>query len=266
MSPQFTKIINLTKPNNPNKPALSRYILPLILFILIGLSLAAAVWQWQRSQYHEGLLQAALQRQAQPASPINLNALTDLSQAAVMVGDAVMVSGSWLPNSTTYVSPRLHNGQQGALLVSVLAYQDTLGSPHYLAVNRGWARQAAANAAPIMPELSSAVVHLSGDIINHLPTAFELKTLAITQLGLWQNYDGAAHARLLHKSLQPYILQLSDQSADAEAGVLQRVSSKARSDEWAEKAAKNRGYMVQWLGLFIVGLVGLGVLWRKRVL
>ncbi len=181
------------------------------------------------------------------------------------VGQLLRVSGTWLPNSTTYISPRMINGVRGAYVVSVLQYRDVHGAWQYLAVHRGWAQQNQANTPPYTLDLPLSEVVLQGDVVASLPQVFDLTTPHLTQLGLWPNYRLAQHAAIVQKPLQPYVLALATDGMDSDAKVLSRTSHARDSDLLAEKSAKNRGYMVQWWGLCGVLCVGAIVLWRRRL-
>ncbi len=212
--------------------------IPALLMLLALTASAAAVWQWQRSQYH-----AALSQQVQAPQ---------------------RVTGVWLPDSTVYIAPRMMDARMGAWAVSVLQTADTKGLSSYIAVQRGWAQQIRPDAPPYLAPLSTQTVTLQGNWVNALPNAYALGQQTHAALGVWQNYDAKAHAQLLNIALAPQILVLSADSPDAERGVLRRSSAQKELNFFAEKADKNRGYAAQWLGLAIVGVGGLAWMWRGR--
>ncbi|MEY3995908.1 MAG: hypothetical protein RL344_251 [Pseudomonadota bacterium] len=242
----------------------SKLILLIIILVLISLSLYAAIWQWQRAQYHDTLLKNILTQQLDLKKIINLNTSSYLSK----VGQTVNVKGRWLPNSTTYVSPRIINGVRGSLVISIFSYINQQGDTHYIAVHRGWAVQKNANLPPDIPPLPTTTIDLKGQWANKISQSFELGPTYLNSLGLWQNYNIIAHAQLTKTTLLPYILVLSTDSPDryhTESIELKRESPQIIVSQLTEKAAKNRGYMVQWLGLFIVGCFGLILLYRQRL-
>jgi cytochrome oxidase assembly protein ShyY1 len=242
----------------------SKIILLIIILILISLSLYAAIWQWQRAQYHDTLLKNILTQQLDLNKIINLNTSSSLSK----VGQTVNVKGRWLPNSTTYVSPRIINGIRGSLVISIFSYINQQGDTHYIAVHRGWAVQKNANLPPDIPPLPTTTIDLKGQWASKVSQSFELGSIYLNSLGLWQNYNITAHAQLTKTTLLPYILVLSTDSPDryhAESIELKRESPQTIVSQLTEKAAKNRGYMVQWLGLFIVGCFGLILLYKQRL-
>jgi cytochrome oxidase assembly protein ShyY1 len=231
-------------------------LIPILLVVLTLIAVVAAVWQWQRSEYHALKATAAT---AQLAQPQNLN--TDAASLATYV----TVTGTWLPDSSTFISPRLMNGQMGAQVVSVLAYIDSKGAMQHIAVQRGWAAQSSPTVAPAVARLTSLSVNLTGELVAALPRAFELKTITPDRLGLWQNYDAATYAQLVKVALQPKILVLLPTSPDAEREQLRRIPAQQAIDTLTQKANSNSGYALQWLGLSLVGLMGLAWMWRTRL-
>jgi cytochrome oxidase assembly protein ShyY1 len=231
-------------------------LIPVLLVVLTSIAVAAAVWQWQRSEYHAVKATVAV---AQLAQPQNLN--TDTASSATYV----TVTGTWLPDSTTFISPRLMNGQMGAQVVSVLAYIDSKGAMQHIAVQRGWAAQSSPTVAPAVAGLISSSVNLTGELVAALPRAFELKALTPSRLGLWQNYDATAHTELVKTTLLPKILVLLPTSPDFEREQLRRIPAQQAIDMLTQKADSNRGYALQWLGLALVGLIGLVWMWQARL-
>lgn len=231
-------------------------IIPVLLSLLTLLASIAAMWQWQRSQFHT---QKAATATTQLLQPSNLN-----NDAAVSAS-YVTVTGTWLVDSTTFVSPRMMDGRMGAQVVSVFAYVDSMGKTQYIAVQRGWAEQAAASVAPAISALPTSPIQLIGELVTNLPRAFELKSLPPRRLGLWQNYDAIAHGQLVKVTLQPQVLILLPNSPDTEAQLLRRIPAQQAIDNLKQKANSNQGYTIQWLGLALVGLIGLAWMWRTRL-
>jgi cytochrome oxidase assembly protein ShyY1 len=231
-------------------------LIPLLLGLLTVCACAAALWQWQRAQFHTELAQVTAQQQQ---APINLN--TDKDSGA----SHVRVKGVWLQGSTVFVSPRMMDARMGALAVSVLKYTSPQGQAHYIAVQRGWAPQPQPLQAPAVAPLSVSEVTLLGQRVEALARSFELKTMPFTALGIWANYDLAAHGAVLNIVLDSRILVLSDTSPDADAQQLRRVPAQQAIAALSQKAASNRGYALQWLGLALVGVFGLAWMWRNRL-
>lgn len=243
------------------KPRLA-WLIPALLVILTLVAVAAAVWQWQRSQFHSALSQTALK---QLLTPIDLN--QSLSNTPANAADFLRVQGQWLPDSTVYISPRMQGGRMGAWAVSMLRYLDSSGAQYYIPVDRGWAAQNAPNALPNLAALTQQSITLQGHLLAKLPSAYALSNVKPTAMGLWANYDAQQHAELLRldpAKVKPFVLQLSPDSPDAEAATMHRTSAAQTQAHWAEKSDKNRGYALQWLGLACVGLFGLAWMWRKR--
>jgi cytochrome oxidase assembly protein ShyY1 len=156
------------------------------------------------------------------------------------------------------------DGRMGAWAVSVLRYQDASGAPRFLAVQRGWAAQSQPMHAPDIAGLTAAAQTLEGQLVDYLPKAFALQTVQPNALGLWQNHDLNHHGAVLGIMLQPQVLVLSTSSPDAEAQQLRRIPAQQAVDALLDKANKNRGYAVQWLGLGCVGVFGLLWMWRQH--
>jgi cytochrome oxidase assembly protein ShyY1 len=233
-----------------------KILIPTLLAVLTVIACLAAVWQWQRSSYHESLVQSTIQKQ-QFVRNLNTDVHSSVSR--------VTVTGKWLNNSTTFVTPRVIEGRMGAWVISILAYIDSSGESRFLAVHRGWASQGQVNQAPRLMPLSLEPVALQGDLVSVLPKSYELKPFNPYELGLWANYDLASHARVLNIKLEPVILQASPESRDPDSQQLRRISSMQLVATLEQKAASNRGYAFQWLGLALVGLFGLAWMWRSRL-
>jgi cytochrome oxidase assembly protein ShyY1 len=241
-------------------PSLTQFgfaLIPVLLVMLVILAAAASVWQWQRARFHESLALEALIRQKNSA-PLNLN--QNMPQVTGLVG----VSGYWLANSTVYISPRLIEGRLGALLVSVLKYEDGAGKERYIAVQRGWAPQSQPNIPPNFGTPATGRVELFGELTLHVPHAFELQSIKPVSLGVWQNHSLTLHGELLNVQLDPMVLVLSQGGADADAMQLQRIPAQQTIDILKQKADTNKGYAFQWLGLALAGMIGLFFMWRDR--
>jgi cytochrome oxidase assembly protein ShyY1 len=232
-------------------------IIPALLAVLTLSACVAAVWQWQRSELHTTMAQNA---KKQRLIPLLLNIETVKLNSASFV----RVQGRWLDHSTTYISPRLMDGKMGAIVISVLQYSDLSGKKKFIAVNRGWAQQSQPTQAPTLAALTSETVTLEGGLVDAMPKAYELQSIKPTALGLWQNHDVLNHGELIGKTLESKVLVLSTTSSDTEAQSLRRIPAEQAIDTLEQKAASNRGYTFQWLGLALVGLVGLGWMWRSR--
>jgi cytochrome oxidase assembly protein ShyY1 len=231
-------------------------LIPVLLVMLTLVAGCASVWQWQRSVEHTF---KAINAADQLSKPQNLNSVDNL------LTSYVTVTGKWVAGSTTFVSPRLMNGQLGAQVVSVFSYNDAMGQARFIAVQRGWAAQPSPAVTPALTELTSSEVSLEGQLVSALPKAFELKSIAPTRLGLWQNYELFVHSEILKIALHPKILVLLPTSPDVEREQLRRVPAEQAIDALKKKADTNRGYALQWLGLSLVGLMGLAWMWRSRL-
>ncbi len=234
----------------------SLWLPALILFLTVA-ALAAAVWQWQRSNFHQAL---AMQAKAQLTSGhwLDLNGTSDANRVG-----AARVQGQWLENSTVFVTPRIQAGQMGAWVVSVLRYTSQ-GQTRNIGVHRGWVAQKSVMQKPDLISLVSDTVVLHGNVVPALGRAFELSLPNYSELGLWQNHDLAAHSKLLGVQLDDRVLVLSPLSPDVEAKILQRDNPVTAEKLWQDKADKNLGYAVQWLGLGGVGLFGLAWMLRNH--
>jgi cytochrome oxidase assembly protein ShyY1 len=124
-------------------------------------------------------------------------------------------------------------------------------------VHRGWIVQKNVLEKPLLAHLTPETVALQGQLVPALARAFELTSPKYSELGLWQNHDVAAHSKLLGVQLDNAVLVLSPASQDAEAKTFKRDNPANAEKQWQEKADKNLGYAVQWLGLALVGLFGL---------
>lgn len=230
-------------------------LIPLLLALVTLAAGAAAVWQWQRIDYHAQLAQVATAQRLQPYS---------LNQSRNTQPGLATVTGQWLPNSTVYISPRMVDGKMGALVLTVLRYQDASGAQQHLAVQRGWAQQSQPNQMPALADLPAGTVKLKGELSASVPKAFELKAVTPQALGIWQNYDSLVHAKLVNQQLALPILVLTSDSPDSENTTLRRNSTEQTVLALQQKANSNRGYALQWLLLCLVGLCGLGWMWRTQ--
>ena len=249
---------------------LGAWLIPLFLGVLTLVALFAAYWQWQRQAHH---LDLAAQAQASLASaPIFINA-----QALAAAGRPVTVTGQWLAGSTVRIAPRLDAGRMGEWVVSVLQYRAADGSLRHIAVHRGWRlvnmtkdmnKDMTKNMSKnVAEDMTQGEISLTGQMASALGRSFELATPpAPSALGVWQNHDLAQHGKILNISLDLQIL-VQYTSTPAIPGWV-RLDPKAAPAQWQDKADKNLGYRVQWLGLAAVGLAGLAWMgwtgWRGR--
>ena len=235
--------------------------IPLLLALLTVLASCAAAWQYQRYQYHQQLIAVAADnaRAGEQAAPVSIN---QLNGAAVQFLQTLTVTGQWLPNSAVDIAPRLVDGRMGAWRVQVLSYVDSAGKTRHLAVHRGWLAQGQTiqitdpTTTQTSDQKALGLVQLTGFVTAALGKAFELKADAHTRLGTWQNYSLTDHAKLTNLTLDPLILVQTDKPTGADAPFI-RANPEQERLTLQDKTNKNWGYMLQWLGLALVGAVGL---------
>lgn len=117
----------------------------LLAVVLVGIAAALGVWQYDAWQAHRESAAADLTH----ADPIPLTEAIgpDDEYPGDKVGQPVTLSGTWVPESTVYVSGREHDGVDGYWVATPLTVDGGGGSA--LFVVRGWvAEPSDAPAAP----------------------------------------------------------------------------------------------------------------------
>ena len=226
------------------------FVIPMLLTILTVVAGYAASWQWERYRYHQALIQSTTSALQLP--PLSLN---QASATQAVTGQLISVTGQWLAASAVRIAPRMEAARMGEWLIQLFQYKSVDGSIRQLAVHRGWRLS-----STIEPSTVETVT-LKGQSAQSLGRSLELSKVAPpTTLGVWQNYDVTQHSKIMALPLDQIILIETADPNDKTAFV--RVEPNQALLGLRDKADKNKGYMLQWLGLAMVGFIGL--LWMIR--
>ncbi len=132
----------------------------LALHVAGVLSVLAAGWlgQWQLGAWHEHRQDRVAQMATEAPRPLQDVIGRDEAFPADGVGRPVDLAGTWLPDSTFYVSGRLQDGQTGLWMVTAMSTCGSAGTvcktPSAIPVVLGWTPGVAEAPAPPSGELA----------------------------------------------------------------------------------------------------------------
>lgn len=210
---------------------LPRCLAGLLVVLAIGTMVSLGLWQLDRMEQKQQRLASIAQKSA--AAPVSLAALP----ANTDVRDfPVQFSGSRQDTSLFLIDNQIEQGQVG---YAVVATYITAAGP--VLVNFGWVaappfrHQLPAVTLPQTLESATGVIAVPG----HNPVVSETTTGLTPPATVLQQLDIDAVATLSDTQLQPYVVQLTDPSAQ----FVRNWQPVVMSPE------KHLGYAIQWFGL-----------------
>jgi cytochrome oxidase assembly protein ShyY1 len=209
------------------------------LVVAVGVSLGN--WQLRRAEQKLALQQQMLTRAE--FVPFNLNALTPVQPPEEF--RRVVAEGEFISSWAVYLDNRPYQGRAGFYLLMPFKL---MGSEQSVLVMRGWFPRDAINREHIptiaVPE---GVIHLEGRVRASTGKLLQLGEAAALQPGsIAQNVDVAEFARASRLSLQTFIIEQTNDTAD---GLVR---------DWPIPSVgidKHKGYAFQWYGLALVAAV-----------
>ena len=152
-----------------------------VFFATLGIYLG--FWQLGRAAQKEAL-QSAMEQQASKL-PLAQHVFLNGYDANAVLHQRVLLSGSWVPQSTVYLDNRQMNGKVGFFVLTPLRLQ---GSDKVIMVQRGWApRNFEQRETVPLVETPSGLVHMEGRIALAPSKLYEPSPS--TQLLIRQNLD-----------------------------------------------------------------------------
>lgn len=231
------------------------------MFLIALTALTLAVWQIFRALEKKDFIDKANSR-AKSAIELKIDTVTsENSNAESWDQQKLIVTGSWVPNTTIYLDNRSFETRPGVHIISAFKLND---NKSLVWVNRGWApklpgktsaNEEYVNGELFLPINSNNEINIEGIAYTSLMKRIELTTdSSILQEGsLWQNLDwNALHLKLNKNSnvnferIWPFILWQTTNSMDG----LKRSLPKVKGD-----VSKHVGYAIQWMLLFFLALI-----------
>lgn len=231
---------------------------------VFALTFSLGNWQMNRAAEKAGL--QAARDAADRREPLRIGGASAvaLPRGGVAVGQRVVVTGRFLPQSTVLIDNRTHQGISGVHVVTALrveaagAHSPALVIP----VLRGWIARDPADRSRLPAVATPAgAVEVEGRVESELARALELGPSAQGDGPLWQNFERERFERRVGETLVAFIVRQN---------VLRGAPDDALVREWpnpGDGVARHHGYAFQWYGLaaLVAGLWGWFVIRESRV-
>lgn len=229
-----------------------RFAPAVVTAILLPCLIALGLWQLDRSRQKLEIQTANLAAAA--LAPIT--AFDQVHAADSVRFRTVSVTGSFEADGQFLLDNKISRGEAGYHVITPLR---PAGSSVRVLVNRGWVPWGADRSVLPQTPVPDTEVTVTGRAVVPSSEYFELKAQTPDSLTrVWQNLDIGHFAKLVDYEVQPFVVELDENS---EAGGFRRQWA-APSDDWVER---HKGYAFQWFGLAITLVVINIVLWRRRV-
>ena len=135
-------------------------LLSLVAAFFATLGIYLGFWQLDRAAQKEALQSAMEQQASKP--PLALNVFLNLNDVNEVLHQRVLISGSWIAQSTVYLDNRQMDGKVGFFVLTPLRLE---GSDKVVMVQRGWAQRnfEQRETVPVV-ETPSGLVQIEGTI------------------------------------------------------------------------------------------------------
>ena len=235
--------------------------IPLLLLLAVVVILAMlrlAVWQLERAEQKQVLLDQVTERSQQQKLAINA-LLADFNRDALRYRP-VSVTGSYRNNDSIYIDNQVVSGQVGYLVFTPF---DIAESDYSIVVNRGWLPAGLSRAVLPKIPLEEGTLTLNGRL-NEAPKQPPLwnEQYTVSQGDVWAYLPLDRYASQIELKLLPLVLEL----APKQVSTGHRVSELHDTPiiKWAEIndqwVAKHQGYAFQWLMMALAFLIACLVL------
>jgi surfeit locus 1 family protein len=211
------------------------------LLALAGLALFISLGNWQMRRADEKLARQAL-FEARQASTLSLPGR--LVEAGQYEWARISARGEFVADKTVLLDNKIAHGRAGFQVVTPLRLE---GGSLTLLVNRGWV--AAGPRREVLPEIKTPAGPQQLEGVAVVPTArfVELgKDAAAPEGRVWQNLTLARFAQWSGLSLQPVVMQQTNETSDG----LERAWEPPNLG-----ADKHRSYALQWYSMAVLILV-----------
>lgn len=200
--------------------------------VLIALTLSLGNWQTQRATYKRTLQARVNAAERDPVLHIG----SEVIAKARVLYRRVEARGVLDARYEILLDNRIHNGVAGYHVLTPLKLE---GANRYVLINRGWISVGTTrDALPQIPALTSQV-KITGLALDPDTRYFELRG-AQAQGRLWQNLNFERYTAHSGLSLQPFVLQQSNDTGDG------LIRDWPRPDTGV---ATHVSYAMQWYGL-----------------
>lgn len=243
-------------------------LLLVLALIIIVVMLRLAVWQLDRAEQKQIIVDQVATRSTQEMVPLqNLIMGFDAEQYRYR---QVSIRGRYLADKSIYVDNRVFNGQVGYLVFTPLLLSGViengnanhsepgkLSSPQVVMVNRGWISVGQSRAVLPSIETTSEIVTLVGRL-NKAPSQPPLwnDKYEINQGLVWAYLPLNEYASQMQLMVLPLVVELASNSDLIVSDPQFKIAWSDINDEWV---AKHQGYAFQWfmmaLAFFVACLV-----------
>jgi len=215
-------------------------ILLVLAILLILAMLRLAVWQMDRAEQKQVLLdQVALRAQQ---SVVSLASLVDNFDSSQHRYTNVLIDGHYLPEKSVYVDNNVIDGQVG---YQVFTPFEVLGADVHVMVNRGWLP--VGDSREQLPSFTTSTEPLTlNGRLNNPPAQPPLwnDSYPVSQGPVWAYLPINEYASQMQLKLLPLVVELAPQQTAASKNEQFVVKWPKIDDEWV---AKHKGYAFQWL-------------------
>jgi surfeit locus 1 family protein len=199
-----------------------------------AITLALGRWQLNRAAQKEALYAAMQVQGAKPA--LDARAVLGAADAAALVHQNAVLSGTWVPEKTVFLDNRQMNARVGFFVLTPLVLQDTGAA---IMVQRGWVPRNFENRTSLPTVHTPAgVVQVSGRIAPAPSKLYQLGTAAAGPIR--QNLD---LAQFKSETALPLLNITLQQTGAPSEGLLRDWPAVNLGVE------KHYGYAFQWFGL-----------------
>ena len=233
--------------------------IPLLLLLAIVIILAMlrlAVWQLDRAEQKQLLLDQVTERSEQAVIPI-ADMLSDFNGSELRYRN-VSVTGHFRHQDSIYIDNQVVNGNVGYLVFTPFELN---GANQSIMINRGWLPVGASR--EVLPQFTTpeGLLRLVGRL-NKAPEQPPLwdDKYQVAQGAVWAYLPLDKYASQIELKLLPLVLELAPKTQDGGASLAEgsRLAEGSQSVEgsdfvikWAEIddqwVAKHQGYAFQWL-------------------
>jgi len=242
---------------------LSKLKIPLLLMaavIIILIMLRLAIWQLDRAEQKQLILDQVSERATLPTSPLSslLHSL-DFNQLKYR---NVSIEGVYLPEKSIYIDNQVLSGQVGYLVFTPFKVD---GLNETIMVNRGWI--GVGDSRETLPEFMTS--ELKQTLFGRLNTAPPQPPLwnddyPVAQGSVWAYLPLDEYASQMNLTLLPLVVELASQANLSKDTSVKNVNDEQFKIAWSEIndewVAKHKGYAFQWFVMAIAFLIACVVL------
>jgi len=233
-------------------------VLLVIAILIILAMLRLAIWQMDRAEQKQQLLDQVTLKASLPG--VAINSLVDNFNPDAQRYVNVVRNGEYLHDKSIYIDNQVLNGQVGYFVFTPFAITDEDIS---VVVNRGWI--SVGESRETLPSFTTPVgqLHLNGRL-NKPPAQPPLwnDNYPVAQGVVWAYLPINKYASQMQLKLLPLVVELAPQQITALDDPQFVIKWPEINDEWV---AKHQGYAFQWLMMALAFFIACLVLLLKSV-